>query len=364
MLKYNLNIVDGLFFEIVDAPEGKEYCVDFLERRDGKIHEIYSVNLKKAHWGKMNKKYLGDYIIEVWDKSDKTKHVLVDRISVLEYIKYKKVFITFESKSLGDTLAWMPYCLEFKKTYGCDVVVSTFMNDMFESEYPELTFVGRGETVNGIVGMFRLGWYWHGDFEPANPVTIPLQQTACNILHLPFTEIKPRMSFRPDCRPIENKYIAISTIATAGCKVWEPWQELIYALIKRGYMVYEVSKEGQPSLKGLVDIPERSTQALMNIIHHAEFFIGLGSGSSWLSWALNKQVVMIANFSQEGHEFTENTIRITNKTVCNGCWNNPNFRFERGDWNWCPIHKGTERQFECHKSITVEDVIAKVNHLL
>jgi autotransporter strand-loop-strand O-heptosyltransferase len=69
---------------------------------------------------------------------------------------------------------------------------------------------------------------------------------------------------------------------------------------------------------------------------------------------------MIANFSEDGHEFTENTTRITNKSVCNSCWNNPNFKFDKGDWFWCPVNKGTPRQFECQRSITPSMVLQKI----
>jgi len=43
---------------------------------------------------------------------------------------------------------------------------------------------------------------------------------------------------------------------------------------------------------------------------------------------------------------------------------NTYFKFDKGDWYWCPEHKGTDRQFECHKSITSEMVINKIKHLL
>jgi autotransporter strand-loop-strand O-heptosyltransferase len=66
---------------------------------------------------------------------------------------------------------------------------------------------------------------------------------------------------------------------------------------------------------------------------------------------------MIANFTNSDHEFSKNTIRITNESVCHGCWHNPLFRFNKGDWNWCPEHENTPRQFECHKSISAEKVI-------
>ncbi len=356
MFKYNLNIVDGLYFELQDTPEDKEYLVKFLERKNGETKQLYSVNLKKGHWGKLNKKYLSDFIIEICDGD-----VVLETISLLNYIRGKKVFITFESKSLGDTLAWVPYCLEFKKQYNCEVVVSTFLNDMFESEYPELTFVGRGVSVYGIVGMFRLGWYWHEDFEPNTlPQTIPLQQAATNILNLPFVEICPRMSFRPDPRPISQKYIAISVNATSGCKTWPHWKELIKYLTKdKGYVVVDVSKEGT-NIEGVTPVFDKSTQNLMNLIHHSEFFIGLGSGSSWLAWALKKHVVMICNFSEYGHEFTTNCTRIIDTSVCHGCWNNKNFKFDKGDWNWCPIYKGYDKHFECQRAITPERVIEEI----
>jgi hypothetical protein len=63
------------------------------------------------------------------------------------------VFIAFDSSSLGDTIAWMPYVLEFKKKHECDVVVSTHKNFLFEKVYPELEFVNPGSTVNGIHGI-------------------------------------------------------------------------------------------------------------------------------------------------------------------------------------------------------------------
>jgi autotransporter strand-loop-strand O-heptosyltransferase len=102
----------------------------------------------------------------------------------------------------------------------------------------------------------------------------------------------------------------------------------------------------------------------ISVINHSEFFIGLSSGLSWLAWGLGKEVVMISNFTQPDHEFTINCTRITNKKVCNGCWNNPEFTFDKGDWNWCPVHKGTERQFECHTSITPKMVIDQIQHLI
>ena len=107
----------------------------------------------------------------------------------------------------------------------------------------------------------------------------------------------------------------------------------------------------------------------MNYIYHSEFFIGLSSGLSWIAHALGKPVVMISNFTEDWHEIDLNTkdyIRITNKSVCHGCWNKVNidYKFDFSDWYWCPLHKGTSRQFECHTSITPNDVYKEIEHLL
>ena len=89
-------------------------------------------------------------------------------------------------------------------------------------------------------------------------------------------------------------------------------------------------------------------------------FIGLGSGLSWLNWALGKHTYMINGFVKEGHEFTSNLTKITND-LCIKCWNDPVHTFDPGDWNWCPVYKGTKLQHICQKSITSNQVFQIVN---
>ena len=96
---------------------------------------------------------------------------------------------------------------------------------------------------------------------------------------------------------------------------------------------------------------------------NAEFFIGIGSGLSWLSWAIGTPTALISGFSYPLSEFAD-CERIFNpdQNVCNGCfnrhWLNP------GDWEWCPDHKDTPRHFECSKTITTEMVIDGIKHYL
>ena len=103
---------------------------------------------------------------------------------------------------------------------------------------------------------------------------------------------------------------------------------------------------------------------LFNYLYHADLFIGLGSGLSWINWALNKHTLMINNFTEPDHEFTKNITKLQNFNVCNSCWNKKEFQFDAGDWNWCPINKGTELQHICQKSITPDRVLEEALRLL
>ena len=72
---------------------------------------------------------------------------------------------------------------------------------------------------------------------------------------------------------------------------------------------------------------------------------------------------MISGFSKDEHEFQKNVTRVSNK-ICIKCWNDPILTFDGGDWNWCPVYKGTEMQHVCQKSITPFQVFNKIKNLL
>ena len=105
-------------------------------------------------------------------------------------------------------------------------------------------------------------------------------------------------------------------------------------------------------------IDDTSIENTMDVIAGAKLFIGLSSGLSWLAWALNQKIVMISNFTESDHEF--DCHRITKPDVCHGCWNNPAFRFNKGDWEWCVEHEDTPQAFTCHKVITADRVISEI----
>ena len=350
-----LNYIDGCYIELIGDVK-KEFKLEIFDDN----HNLYYESIiKPGMWTKLNRKYFMNSYYKLYDGNTL---IMSDKLN----LENNSVLISFESKSLGDTLAWLPYCEEFRKKHNCDVFVSTFWNHFFEDTYPDLKFINPGGLVQNVVAVYRLGWFYDEDKEPVQPNLIPLQKSATNILGLDFEEIKPNIKYNISERLISEKYITIATQSTAGLKYWNNpngWQVLIDYLSNLGYKIVHVSKEGT-ELKNVEQLSDTSIENTINYIHHSEFFIGLSSGLSWLSCAIGKHVVMISNFTTPDHEFTSNCTRIINHDVCNGCWNNPLFKFDKGDWNWCPEFKNTERHFECHKSITPEMVINKIQHLL
>jgi autotransporter strand-loop-strand O-heptosyltransferase len=339
----NINFVGQPFFEITGR-SNKNYLVKFYDENDICVYEN---TIRSNNWIRLARRWFTNWTIKVWENNYPIYHF------ELNYTN-QRVYISLESSSLGDTIAWMPYALEFKKKHNCHVIVSTFKNFLFEDVYPELEFVEPGTVVDNIRGMYNVGWFYDSTREPVLPNTIPLQKAATNILGLEYKEIRPRISYTP--RDIfDGKIVTIATNSTAGCKFWtrEAWQEVIYYLHNEGYRVINVSKEDNP-FDNCEPLEDKSLQSAMDAISYSEFFIGLSSGLSWLAWAMHKPVIMIANFTEDGHEFS--CIRPVRKNVCNGCWNNPKYKFDKS-WDWCPVHTGTDRQYECQNSILASDVI-------
>ena len=349
-INIDVNFVGQPFLEITGR-SNKDYLVKFYDENDICVYEN---TIRSNNWIRLARRWFTNWTIKVWENNYPIYHF------ELNYTN-QRVYISFESSSLGDTIAWMPYALEFKKKHNCHVIVSTFKNFLFEDVYQELEFVEPGTVVNNIRGMYSIGWFYDSTKEPVLPNTIPLQKAATNILGLDYEEIRPRIAYTP--RDVfDGKIVTIATNSTAGCKFWtrEAWQELIHYLHGKNYRVINVSKEDNP-FENCEPLEDKSLQSAMDAISYSEFFIGLSSGLSWLAWAMDKPVVMIANFTEEGHEFS--CIRPIKKNVCSGCWNSPKYKFDKS-WDWCPVHAGTDRQYECQSSITSGDVIELISQKL
>jgi autotransporter strand-loop-strand O-heptosyltransferase len=327
---------------------------------------IYEKNLPINSWVKLNRQYYTKWRTEVYENGELIYNDILN-------LKNKRVYISFGSKSLGDTLAWIPYCEEFRKKHNCELIVSTFMNSLFKEEYPNIEFVEPSETVYNIIAQYQLGWYYNknGEFDfnkhPFDFKRQPLQKTATDILGLDYKEIRPKLKL-PNVP--KKKKVGIGFHSTAQAKYWnnpDGWQSVIDHLDALGYECMIYSKEGDGYMnnfypKGVTLFKGGNLQEVIDDLSTCEFFIGLGSGLSWLAWACELPVILISGFSEKFAETKLDTYRVINEDVCHGCFNND--RLNAGDWNWCPLHKGTDRQFECSKQITSDMVIKEINKIM
>ena len=367
MFDYDIDFINGAKVTIKGDRDNKEkYTVIFTDNDTSRI--VFKTDISVGEWAKTNEIYYKNWNIKIINRNK----VLVNYDLNLNK---KRVFIKFQSKSLGDSIAWMPYVEEFRKKHDCIIYCSTFLNYLFENEYDNINFIDPNTNCVNPFAVYQLGWFSpYKNNNPQNYRNIPLQQTASDILGLDFIELKPKISikYNKQQNPIGQKYVCIAEFSTSNAKHWHyptvnnntGWQTIVDWLNNNGYKVMVISKQ-MTKLKNIIDrTGDYPLDFRIFEILNSEFFIGVGSGLSWLSWSLGKKVVMISGFSDPLCEFKENNIRIINKDVCNGCFNK--FEFDRGDWNWCPVHKNTDRQFECTTNITPKNVIDKIidNNLL
>jgi len=372
---FNVHFLKGAFLEILGS-DSKKYLVKFFDQQKDQL--IYESEVTNNMWTKPGIEYFIDWKIEVYD--------LEDNELVFEHkfdAKDKRIYIHLESSAIGDTLAWFPYIDEFRKKHKCHVICSTFHNEWFEKEYPELEFVTPGTEVPKLYAMYNIGWFYNDDRTVNNskiPVDFkqhPLGETSTSVLGISYTEIKPKISIPNKEKQIEGKYVVIAPHASAHAKYWNypgGWQSVIDYLNEKGYKVVMITQEhlGDKwhdsklggTLKNVIDKTGNYTiEDRMVDIKHADAFIGVGSGLSWLAWSIGTPIILISGFSLPYSEFTD-CERIFNydNNVCTGCfnkhWLNP------GDWEWCPEHKNTSRQFECTKLIKPEKVFNSLNKIL
>jgi autotransporter strand-loop-strand O-heptosyltransferase len=361
----NYNFIDGALFEVRNTPN-ENYHVSFIDKQNGQI--IHSGEIGNNCWIVCSIKYWKDWLIKVERKFTGETYLFENNL------QGKKVFICFESASLGDNLAWIPYVEEFRKKHNCHVICSTFWNHLFESEYPEIEFSPRGYPVPGIFACYRLGWFYNNgevDYSrnPKNFRLRPMQQTASDILGLDFVEIKPKIKLNKNIE--KEKIVSIALHGTCQAKYWNNesgWQKVVDYLKSKGYRVILISREedgymGNRHPIGIEKLPHGPIDGVIEVLLKSEFFIGIGSGLSWLSWAVGTPTVLISGFSYAYTEPSTDVIRIESTSgLCSGCFNED--KLDPSDWNWCPKFKGTDRQFECSSSITGEMVIQKLNHLI
>jgi autotransporter strand-loop-strand O-heptosyltransferase len=224
----------------------------------------------------------------------------------------KKILIIIKSKSIGDTIAALPYVEKYQLAKLEDDVylkISSWLIPFFESVYKTINFII--ETDNNVFDeIIELKYNFNKNIQ---------QVYAEGLGFFDFKYIRPKILIPEMERPIKSKYVSIGIHSTSQLKYWnhplgiesQPfspyWNELCHMIRKKGYtpVVVELDEMfgAHPYRNGL---PSKANKKYgqsfiesMNYIYHSEFYIGLSSGMSWVAHAMNKPVVMISNFTED-----------------------------------------------------------------
>lgn len=353
--RIEINYTDGANLVISGGDATTKYDFEFINDEYDEV--MYSGTMNTNEWSKCLVKRYIPYRIKL---SSNSTLLLDQKIN----LRNKEVLICLDTKSLGDCIAWFPYIEEFRKKHECIVTCATNWSTLFETDYPDVKFCGLSWSGN-YYAIYNIGCYPDSHRTVFNYKDVTLQRLSSSILGINHTEIKPKIAIKNKDRITEDRYVCFATYSTAQAKFWNNptgWQDMCNYLNSVGLKPMLIQVEPDDTF---IDIINKSgpkdIHETINLLYNCEFFVGIGSGLSWLAWALNKPTVLVSGFSLPRSEF-HTPYRVINTNVCNGCWNEHDF--DKGDWNWCPRQKGTERQFECSKQISSQMVIDTINELI
>jgi autotransporter strand-loop-strand O-heptosyltransferase len=285
----------------------------------------------------------------------------------------REVLIQFPVGTLGDPLGWFPYAVKFKERHRCRLTcaMGAALIALLRGAHEDITFVTHEEVKpERYYATYSLGLFFDDSdfiFQPCDFRHVGLHRTAGYILGVDPREVPPRIALSDNTRPIAEPYVCIAVQSTTQSKYWNNphgWRDIVAFLKGAGYRVICIDQKAVNGT-GLIwnQIPngaedetgDRPLQERARWLKHADFFIGLSSGLSWLAWAAGTPVVMISGFTHPTNEF-DTPYRVVNYHACNSCWNDVRHRFDHKDFLYCPRHKDTPRQFECTRLITVDHV--------
>lgn len=347
--------------------EKYKYNIKFIDANTNIVH--YECDINTNMWTACSIQYFCKWKIIVTN----TK-LNIEKIYTLN-LENQSVKIINESSSLGDTLAWMGAIDKFQKLHNCNVDYYTCKKELFESEYPNINFYDYNHTSDKkYYSQYKIGCFdFHKDADLAKVDwrVSNLQKIAFEILGLNYIETKSKINIPNKFKLKYSNYVCIATQSTSQSRYWNNkngWEKVIEYLKQKGYKIVCVDKNysfGNSQYmnncpKGVDYFAgQHNFDEIIDIINKSEFFIGLSSGLSWLAWVLDKKIIKINGSVDSSFEFFTPFV-VENKNLCNGCFNNVNYKFDPANWCWCPENKN----FECTSMIKDSDVITQIDKLI
>lgn len=289
-------------------------------------------------------------------------------------LENKPVAVTFRTVyTLGDMISFLPFLREFQKVHRCklSICVLEHYRELIAQLYPDLHQIDEVDfktyaTYYPIMLIGPLPWV------PVDTRHMSMNRIGGMVLGINY--LPEKAIFKPTAPPVtDDPYVCIAIQASSNRKGWlypDGWDILVDYLKNLGYRVFCIDKDEENTNDGFTirrpynaeDFTgNHSLLERANMLYHAKFFIGLGSGLSWLADAVGCPVVMICGFSLDWCEFYT-PYRVANRRVCNGCFNDLRADFLFSDP--CPYHKNTFRELECQKKISPRMVIETIERLI
>lgn len=366
-IKYDFN--DGAR---VLLPKG-EWHVQLEDAESDNI--IFACDTNEG-WVLSTKKYYVQFRIKVWVRGQK-EPVLNHTLD----LRNRYVQINFPVGTIGDIVGWLTYAVRFAKKHQCatEFTMAKPLAEIFASQYPGIIFTplpdGKPQFETPYA-TYRMGLFFRGDTtcQPIDFRKVGLHKTAGYILGVDTREEAPKVKLG-NPRLIKERYIVIATKSSSQAKFWNNgigWEQVVEYLKNMGYRVLCIDREAV-SGQGFVwnRMPHNAEdftgakplQERIALMEHADFFIGLSSGLTWLAWCVGRPIVMISGFTLPICEFYT-PYRVYSSHGCMGCWDDVNVNFDHYDFFWCPKYKNTPRQYECTRLITGKQVIGHIDRLM
>ncbi|CAN7171939.1 autotransporter strand-loop-strand O-heptosyltransferase [Caballeronia sp. LjRoot34] len=320
------------------------------------------------------RKYFVRFLLQVFDGSRLVFSHAFDATK-------QKVLLHMARLALGDSLAWLPIFDAFREQHQCEIYMQLpeHLQPLFRESYPDI-HIGteaelKSQTYYATYYPGLLKPFSERDHQPTDPRISNMQDMIAYMLGVPSEERRPKVVIEDTTRTIAERYVCIATQSTAQCKYWNNprgWPTLIEHLKTQGYRVLCIDRDKEYGNTEYMNVmPEgaedftgnRPLQERMSLLQHADFFVGLGSGLSWLAWAVGAPVVMISGFSHPSTEF-RTPYRVINFHGCNSCFNDTTSQFDNKNFAWCPRRFDKPQQFQCTAIITPEFVMRVVDKLI
>ena len=282
------------------------------------------------------------------------------------------VLFSLAGTPLGDAVMLFPYMKAFVKEHACNglFLSSAAFDSIIREYFPEFQIVVH--ITETTYAQYSMGAFHTPPFLlPDSARVLPARYIGRFLFGL-HSDPARRVFHALRSRQISEPYVCIAVQASGVAKSWlypGGWNIVIDYLKSCGYRVLCIDRDRRNADdKGnVVSMPEgaedytgnRPLLERIEILAHADFFIGCGSGLSWLADATGCPVVLISGISMPYAEF-DTPYRVMNSLVCHGCYNDSTV-----DWvaPLCPRHHDTKREYECSRKIPPRMVIAAIDRL-